>query len=253
MKRVARNIVRTARDVRIIRLGARRLLVVSCDSSGAIGSKALDKVKCPPQVVGRFAARVALMEALATGAKPICVVAPLAVEPTPTGREILRGIRYEMKYAGLSPHIPIVDSTEKNFRTKETGVGVAVVALANASSLKVGYCCPEDEIYILGTPCVGREVLQAEGQHTIADPRDVNLLLKYGSIHEVIPVGSKGIIHEANVLALDSNLRFRPDRLMHELRKSAGPGTVLLFAGRGVQQVLARVRKPVTSVGSLTS
>ncbi len=253
MKRIASSIIRTERDVRIIRLDRRKCLVVSCDSSGAIGSKALDQFKCPPEIVGKFAARVALMETLATGAKPICIASPLAVEPTPTGKRILRGIRSEMKYAGLDPHTPIVQSTEKNFKTKQTGVGLTAVGLADPSSLKIGRCMVGDEVFALGTPYVGAKVRFGERRHIIADPRDVSMLLRYGFIHEVIPVGSTGIMHEAEVMAMDSGLRFRPDNYeQNTLTESAGPATVILYASSAVHRPLSRILKPIARVGMFT-
>ncbi len=253
MKRIASSIIRTERDVRIIRLDRRKCLVVSCDSSGAIGSKALDQLKCPPEIVGKFAARVALMEILATGARPICVAAPLAVEPTPTGKRILKGIRSEMKYAGLDSHTPIIESTEKNFKTKQTGVGVTVLGLASPSSLKIGRCIAGDEVFTLGVQCVGAKVLSEERRHIIADPRDVSTLLRYGFIHEVIPVGSTGIMHEAKVMAKDSGLRFRPDKhMLKSLTESAGPATVILIASSTVRRPLSRIRKPMERVGRFT-
>ena len=250
MKSLASSIIRTERDVRLIRLDRRKILVVTCDSSGAIGSKALDQVKCPPEIVGKFAARVALMEALATGAKPICIAAPLSVEPTPTGKRVLKGIRSEMKYAGLDSHTPIVESTEKNFKTKQTGVGITVMGLASPSALRIGRCVAGDEVFALGVPCVGAKVLSGELQHIIADPRDASALLRYGLIHEIIPAGSMGIIHEAEVMARDSTLQFRPDDDMRDiLTKSAGPATVILFACSKVRRALTNIRKPVTRIG----
>ncbi len=250
MKSLASSIIRTGRDLQLIRLDRRNVLVVSCDSSGAIGSKPLDRVKCPPEIVGKFAARVALMEALAAGAKPICIAAPLAVEPTPTGKRIIKGIRSEMKYAGLDPHTPIVQSTEKNFKTKQTGAGVTVMGLASPSSLKIGRCVAGDEVFALGVQCVGAEVLSGERRHIIADPRDVSTLLRYRFIHEIIPVGSMGIIHEAEVMARDSSLQFTADDdTQNTLTKSAGPATVILFASSPARRVLAHIRKPITRIG----
>jgi hypothetical protein len=228
------------------------MIVVGCDSSGSIGSKALDLVKCPSYVVGRFAARVALMETISTGAKPICLAAPLAVEPIPTGKNILRGIRDEVKYAGLNTPVPIVNSTEKNFKTRETGAGVTVVGIVEPRALRIGRCRSGDEVFALGVPRVGGEVLRAERRHIIADLRDVITLIKYGSVHEVIPVGSKGIIHETRVLAKDSHLQFRTDRHAQGLlTKSAGPATVLLFAGN-MRGAMNQFRKPVRRIGVFT-
>lgn len=253
MTNLASSIIPTDRDVRVIRLDRKKILVVSCDSSGAIGSKALDQVRCPPEIVGKFAARVALMETFAMGAKPICVAAPLAAEPMPTGKRVLKGIRSEMTYAGLDPHTPIVDSTEKNFKTKQTGVSVTVVGLASPSSLRIGRCVAGDGVFALGVPCVGAGVLSGERRNVIADPRDVRTLLRHRSIHEIIPVGSKGIIHEAEVMARDSNLQFRPDKHVRDmLTKSAGPATVILFASRASRGALFHIRKPVTRIGVLT-
>lgn len=235
----------------LVRLDQRRVIAVSSDSSGAIGSKPLDQVTCSPYIVGRFAARVALMETFAVGATPICVAAPLAVEPTPTGKRIVRGIRSEMKSAGLGPRTPLIDSTEKNFKTKQTGVGVSVVGLANFGSLKTGRCLPGDEVFALGVPCVGARVLSGERQHIIADTRDVRKLARSSLIHEIIPVGSKGIIHEAEVMARDSTLQFKPaDNVQINLTESAGPATVILFACSAGPRGLAHARKLITKVGS---
>jgi hypothetical protein len=93
-------------------------------------------------------------------------------------------------------------------------------------------------------------VLSGERRHIIADPRDVPKLLRYGFIHEIIPAGSTGTIHEAEVMAKDSTLQFRPDNNKHELlTKSAGPATVILFASSTAHRVLTHLRKPVTRIG----
>ena len=88
--------IETARDIVLIRLDERRILVVSCDSTGAIGPKPVDALKVDAVTVGKFAARVALMEILAVGAKPICLSIALCVEPVPTGRAIMKGVRREL-------------------------------------------------------------------------------------------------------------------------------------------------------------
>src|SRR5271157_3628955 len=105
----------TSRDLLILRVDLKRLLVVSCDAAGGIGSKPHDKVKASPRIVGRMTARVALMEILATGADPISITGTFAVEPEPTGNQVLRGIEDEIRYAGIGD-LPIVCSSEKNVR-----------------------------------------------------------------------------------------------------------------------------------------
>ncbi|MEM3073051.1 MAG: hypothetical protein QW172_06320, partial [Candidatus Bathyarchaeia archaeon] len=72
--------------------------------------------------------------------------------------------------------------------------------------------------------------------------------------HEVIPVGSKGIIHEAETLAQDScldlKLETEPDV---DLNKSAGPSTVLLATAHpsALRRLRKKFRKPMSIVGRL--
>lgn len=194
------------------------------------------------------------MEILAVGANPICIATPLAVEPTPTGEHIIRGIRSEMKNAGVDPQTPLVDSTEKNFKVRQTGVGVSVIGVAHVESLKVGRCVAGDEIFTIGLPHVGTEVLTGQRRHTITDTRDVRKLIELGFIHEIIPVGSRGILYEATVVARDSKLRFKPDKdVQINLTTSATPGTVVLFARSKSRHAVTPISKPVTRIGTLVN
>lgn len=244
----------TARDVQIVSLDAKRVMVVSCDSAGGIGSKPLDRVRASPFVVGKFTARVALMEILATGAEPICVAGALSVEPKPTGKQILLGIRAEMKHALLSPITPVVNSSEKNVEVTSTGVGVMAVGVVIRNRLRVGRCEAADEIFAIGLPHVGREVLRGEQGGVITNSGDVRRLLQTNMVHELVPAGSRGILYEAQVLAADSQLLLRRERGMKlDLTKSAGPATVIVTAcTRGsLQRIAALIHKPVTKIGYL--
>lgn len=235
-------------------MGGLGTLVVSCDSSGGIGEKYLDKVKVKRRTVGKFLARVALMEVLSVGAKPLCLAATLAVEPNPTGEEILKGIRDELRSAGIGRQVPVLLSTEKNFRVRQTGVGVTAVALARHGSLKVACSEPGDLIVAIGIPYVGRQVLLGERRRSIADVRDLLALLRSRHVHELVPVGSQGILHEAKLLAKDSKLRFQLESdLKEDSRKSAGPATVVLCSipTKSLDQLKDLVLKPVNVVGRL--
>ena len=131
----------TLRDLRLFKLDRKRILVVSCDSAGGIGPKPFDKVKVSGSVVGKFTARVALMEALSVGALPFCVTVALSVEPQPTGAQILNGIRSELRHASLT--LPItLQSSEKNFAVKQTGLGITVLSIASPRSLRMKTCEP---------------------------------------------------------------------------------------------------------------
>jgi hypothetical protein len=195
------------------------------------------------------------MEALSVGAEPVCVANTLAVEPKPTGVQIIKGIRDEVKHANLDSRIVMIYSTEKNIPVRQTGLGVTVLATAAFKSLKVGRCKSGDTVGAIGAPYVGNEVLPAERNKMIADTRDVRNLLDSNLVNEVIPVGSQGILHEARTIAEDSRLNFslrsHPDI---DVRKSAGPATAILCAcpSSRIRELSAFVEKPVHIVGRLS-
>jgi len=248
------SVIKTRRDVHLFRLDRKRIMVVSCDSAGGIGPKPLDRVKVDGRTVGRFTARVALMEALSVGADPICLANTLTVEPKPTGIQIIKGIRDEVRYAGLDSRIVMTQSTEKNVSVGQTGVGVTVVGLATARSLKIRQCRHRDAVVAIGLPYVAGEVMRGERERRIADTRDVFTLLNLRFVHEIIPVGSKGILHEAQTIAEDSHLRFALRRgLEVDVRKSAGPATVALCACRHSHfgELSKSIEKPVNLIGTL--
>jgi hypothetical protein len=227
---------------------------VSCDSAGGIGPKPLDRVRVDGHTVGRFTARVALMETLAVGAEPICLANTLTVEHKPTGIQIIKGILSEVRYARLDSRIIMTDSTEKNIPVRQTGVGVTVVGIAARRSLRIGRCGRGDALVAVGLPHVGSEVIRGEKERRIADTRDVCTLLSLGFVHEIIPVGSQGISYEAETIAEDSNLRstLGPD-LQLDIRKSAGPATVVLCAcpHRYFSELSSLIQKPVNLIGTL--
>ena len=66
------------------------VMVVGCDAAGGIGPKPLDKVKVSGYTLGRFTARVALMEVLAVGASPICLVNTLSVNLSQPASKLLK-------------------------------------------------------------------------------------------------------------------------------------------------------------------
>jgi hypothetical protein len=238
----------------ILKFGKDKALVLGCDSAGGIGPKSHDRVRVSAEVVGKFTARVALMEVLSVGAAPICLVNTLSVEPSPTGSQITKGIRKELQRAGVSPAIPTLFSSEKNVEPMQTGVGVTIVAEAPLHKLKIGKCRQNDLVLSVGLPFVGSEVLKAERRQLIADVKDVLRLLKIPYIHELVPVGSRGILREAETLAKDSDLRFRPlshDRI--DLTKSAGPATVLLCSLPSLKrrELRENIDKPLNIVGEL--
>ena len=80
-------------------------------------------------------------------------------------------------------------------------------------------------------------------------------LLYFSFIHDIIPVGSQGILHEAQIISEDSDLRFTLRlRAEVDVRKSAGPGTALLRTCRhsDLGEIIDSMEKPVNLVGVLS-
>lgn len=244
--------IKTARDVSVFEVSNDSVIVVGCDSAGGIGPKPLDKIKVSGYTLGRFTARVALMEVLAVGAKPVCLTNTLSVEPDPTGSEILEGIISEVQVARLDRSLVIIGSMEKTVTVEQTGIGITVVGLASKNNLKIGLSKPDDLIVAVGVPSVKDEVLPAEERGEIADLEDLLMLMSCDFVHEVIPVGSQGIMHEVNVLAKDSGLRAKLELPEVEAKRSAGPATavVVTISKNALSKLSGLINKPIQVIGS---
>jgi len=246
--------VKTSRDVLIFEFENGGVMVIGCDSAGGIGPKPLDKVKVDGYTLGKFTARVAIMEVLSAGAKPICLVDTLSVEPAPTGIEIIKGVKDEAKEAGLDPKLVVTGSSEKNIPVDQTGIGVTVIGMTRKDLLRIGVSQPKDVVVAIGTPSVGDEVTLAEKKGKTADISDILRLLDIDFIHEIIPVGSEGIVHEIRTIAKESNLRFKlSDQLKVDVEKTAGPATVILASlpNFKLTELKRALNKPINIVGHL--
>ena len=106
----------------------------------------------------------------------------------------------------------------------------------------------------IGTPQVGKEVVSGERNKSVSDTRDVRRLLKIPFVHEILPVGSQGILHEAQILAKESGLKLSlRSELSLDILKSAGPATVTLCAIPNSRSGLLRrtIGKHVSAIGTL--
>ena len=241
-------------DVSILKIPTGHAIVVGSTSSGGVGPKPMDKVKVSGRVLGKFLARGALMDVAATGAFPILVSVTLDVEKEPTGSEILDGIRDEVRTLGLEPNQVMMENTEENLETIQTGAGITVIGLANEDELKLGKTRPGDLIVAIGQPKVGNEVVPAEARGEIADLKDVSLLAQKEFIHDIIPVGSFGITHVAQMVAYSVGRRVKLEEgTKLELKKSAGPATVVLTTidREKVNELTLLLRKPINVVGEI--
>jgi hypothetical protein len=216
-------------DISILKIPTGHAIVTGSTSSGAVGPKAMDKVKVDGRVLGKFLARVALMDVIATGAFPLLLSVTLGLEKEPTGNEILEGTRREARSLGLDPSLVLMGNTEDNFETVQTGAGLTVVGFANEDELRLGKTRPGDLIIVVGKPKVGDEVILAEVKGEIADLKNVTQLSQKKYVHDIATVDSLGIADEARMMAYGVGRQLKLLEVQGlDLNKSAGPATVVL-------------------------
>lgn len=241
-------------DVSIIKSPTGHAIVTGSTSSGAIGPKELDKIKVSGNILGKFLARVALMDVIATGAFPLLLSVTLGVEKDPTGNQIIEGIRREARGAGLDPNQVMLENTEDNIETLQTGVGLTVVGFANENELRLAKTCPCDKIIAIGRPKVGEEVIPAETRGEIADLRNISQLTTKRYVHDIVPVGSFGIASEAKMMAFAVGRQLKLLEVPKlDLNKSAGPATVVLASidPEKIEDVTSLIPKPINVVGEI--
>jgi hypothetical protein len=241
-------------DVTIMKIPTGHAIVTGSTSSGAVGPKQMDKVKVDGKVLGKFLARVALMDVTATGAFPILLSVTLGVEKEPTGNQILEGIRKETHVLGLDSNQVLMENTEDNFETVQTGAGLTVVGFANEDELRLGKTVPGDIVVAVGKPKVGDEVIAAEVHGEIADLKNVVSLSQRKYVHDIVAVGSLGIASEARMMAFAVGKQLKiNENVGVDLEKSAGPATVVLATinGEKLEDLKALIPKPVNVVGEI--
>lgn len=236
------------RDVEVSVLDNDFCLIVACDSCGAVGDKKLDQLNAPPSTVGQLTARVVLLEVLCTGALPKIMTVAICAEPNPTGQQILAGVHSELAAFGFAD-LPLAISTEKNFETRQTGLGISVSGICKTKDLKIATSQPGDRVYCLGLPKVGKEVLDTKSMECV-DAGRIDQLLKQSDIHDILPVGSRGIRTEADQLAKSTTAIFKADpNPLIDLDKSAGPSTCLIFTSPVEQDKKRFGNLPLSEVG----
>src|SRR5665648_689652 len=99
--------------------------------------KELDVLKSSWFMTGKLTTRVALLEVISTGAIPKMLTVAISNEPHPAGTELLKGVNDELESAGLKT-LPMAISTEKNMPTKQTGLGISVIGVAEKNKLRIG-------------------------------------------------------------------------------------------------------------------
>ncbi|MCD6239457.1 MAG: hypothetical protein J7K51_09135 [Thermotogae bacterium] len=241
------------RDLTLLKINECHSVVIACDSNASIGMKPNDYVKRDFFEVGRSAVKVPLMEVIAVGALPVVVIDTLCVELEPTGKEILKGIYYEVRRLGLPPDLVVNGSSEKNMLTTQTGLGVTVFGIAKDKNIKIGTSKPGEVIVCVGLPKSAPEKPYREGDPEIMDPPTVANLRNQAFINEILPVGSHGILYEMNLLAEEAFCVLEVVDSPIDLYQSAGASTCVLvtLAEGDIDRLKKVVSKPVFKVGRL--
>jgi hypothetical protein len=242
------------RDLTLVRLAGSFYLVIACDSDGGIGPKPNDTVPAPPEPLGRFAARVPLMEIVASGACPLVLVDTLSVEMEPTGRQIIEGVKIEASLAGMVGENVVTGSTEDNVPTTATGIGVTVIGIAEESQLRQGKSEPGDIIVCVGVPKSAPHDTVTIDDPEIADIPTAISISHMPYVHDILPVGSKGIYYEASQMTKSAHLEFElSSECKLDTAKSAGPSTCILASlpKASLSEFRDAIGKPVSVVGHL--
>lgn len=241
------------RDLTVVDISPDQRMVISCDSSGGIGNKEMDVVKADPETVGYYATQVAIMELLATGAKPVSVVNTLGVEMNDTGKKIINGIKKALQPLNLGEDIIVTGSTEENIPVCQTSMGITAIGIVERSNWRGKRAKKRDIVASIGLPKVGNEVLEDMGRETMSIPL-LTQLLQNPNIGDILPVGSKGIVYELGVMASSNDVDYNLYNVVNvDLYKSAGPSTcVIVSIDRDYYDELkASINIPVNFIGIL--
>ncbi len=217
------------RDVTLIPLVGDVKLVIACDSNASIGEKKNDYYKNAYEEVAVSAMKVPLMEVLATGAVPVVVVDNLCMEMEGAGKRIISIMRHQLEEAGLS-NVQLTGSTEDNMPTTQSGFGVTAIGLLKMRDCRIGSTRSGDCVVCVGVPRSGiKNERYSEYDRDTAKISTVRRLAALPYVHEILPVGSKGVRYEAGQLAETAGLSFTPEeRPEIDMETSAGSSTAVL-------------------------
>lgn len=197
-------------------------LVLACDSAAGIGEKPADEVFADVEMVSYYAAFVPIVEALCARSVPMVLVDTLCNEREPYGEKIIRGIKKAMKDAGLDEKNAFTGSTEENFLTKMTGIGVTVLG----RGFDIRKAQKGDAVYAIGKALVGEELIKHSDK--AMSMSDYIYLKEQSYIHDIVPIGSKGAAHELTEIEAHAGLSARIVNDDFDLNASGGPSAICL-------------------------
>ncbi|MFC2089040.1 hypothetical protein ACFLSX_05500 [Calditrichota bacterium] len=242
------------RDLTKIDLSNGYSLIIAVDSDGGIGSRPGDTVKCNDYLLGRLSMRVPLMEILGSGSLPLAAFNVLTFPMDVHAKEIIRGIREELSDAGLGRDFPLSGSTEDNVITRETGLGTMVVGIVHKDDFRPGSSLPDDNVLCVGIPKSAPEDELSIDDTEILKWHHLRKILNQSNVHDLLPVGSKGVLYEAHNMAETAKLKFLANsNSVFDFYKSAGPSTCIILSctGKFEKTLQKMLDVPIINVGRL--
>lgn len=215
--------VRRLRDLTLIDTPDGSTVVIACDSVGGIGPKPGDTVAADARTVTHFAVRVPLLEVIAVGATPSVIVDTLSVEQHPSAVDMIDEVRNLAREVGLDPDVSVTGSTEDNVVTTTTGLGITVIGIAALGRFRASTIQPGDHIVAVGLPLSAPRNRLRRGDPRMPSIAEVAGIIALPDVHEVLPVGSRGIAHEIVQLTAQTGLT----------ADDAGPGVIARDATAG--------------------
>lgn len=237
------------RNVVSVPLGEKESLVISSDNSGAVGLKELDYVKVDYETVSYYSFRVAAMDCMAAGAKPVSIVLQNFCGDEQWD-QLVTGVKKGLEELGLST-IAITGSTESNFPMKQSAFGIVVIGKKDRESHQGFKYSHEIKFAVVGNPLVGQEVI--EQAHEVVPLSLFEKLVSQIDL-AVWPVGSKGIRREL-IKMLGEKPLINIQLARHvDLDKSAGPSTCFLVAynmnrENAVKELTGKFFNPILNIG----
>src|SRR6056297_1265960 len=146
------------RDVWVIDLENNLKIFVACDSSGVIGLKEMDEFKVPPEITGYYTVNVITSELEALGISPKIIVNNVCAEMNDTGKRIIHGVNKYLRENYSDENIQITGSTEENFKTYQTSLGMVAIGFKKVKDFKFYNTKCQNELILVGKPKVGEEV-----------------------------------------------------------------------------------------------
>lgn len=212
------------RDLSLIDIGD-KYIVVATDSCGGIGEKQYDTCKLDIGTVVYNTARVAALEVMSLGADIISVVDSLSFEMNYFGEKVINRMKSFMAELDL-PVEMLNGTTEDIWPTNQSGSAVTIVGIVDINEARINKVQGNEKIYLFGEPLIGKDV---EKNELSVQLRDARKICTDKNIVEIVPIGSKGIRYEIDLICrLYRKEAFVFDDFKELSKKPGGPATCII-------------------------